>query len=349
MIGAYLLMVPQRQSYAQAFHEFSRVLTAAKSARFQCQKSIVGEDDETVVWYFQFPGRYRVEGPKLSFILDVAAGKEVLLNSALKMATFLNFRGSLTEAQEPEYFERLRALLASSEDSKDDEFQSLGEQIINGQRAIGFRLDHPLATISLWGNPKTGMPIRIETKWNGSSELSHVLSDFEFDLKLSEALFDLTPPSGYKTQSINFYETEITEQDLLIAFRFASDADNGKYPVALDQIGLDDVIAKFIAPRMKDKKEDSGEVERALKDIGPFFRGYQFAVEDLPKSADAHYAGQGVKFGTANRPIFWYKPTGSNTYRVIDAELTVQDAEVPPEVPGAKRLKKSSKSTNKHE
>ena len=32
-------------------------------------------------------------------------------------------------------------------------------------------------------------------------------------------------------------------------------------------------------------------------------------VGGLPPAADAHYAGKGVKFGAADRPIFWYRPS----------------------------------------
>ena len=69
-------------------------------------------------------------------------------------------------------------------------------------------------------------------------------------------------------------------------------------------------------------------------------RGMTFALE-LPESADAHYAGKGVKLGEPDRPIFWYKPEGAKTYRVIYADLSVKEAEQSPEVAGAVRLEKT--------
>jgi len=38
-----------------------------------------------------------------------------------------------------------------------------------------------------------------------------------------------------------------------------------------------------------------------------------------------HYAGSGVKFGEADKAIFWYQPEGSETYRVIYGDLHVED------------------------
>jgi hypothetical protein len=38
-----------------------------------------------------------------------------------------------------------------------------------------------------------------------------------------------------------------------------------------------------------------------------------------------HYAGNGVKLGEADKAIFWYRPEGSETYRVIYGDLSVKD------------------------
>jgi hypothetical protein len=58
-------------------------------------------------------------------------------------------------------------------------------------------------------------------------------------------------------------------------------------------------------------------------------------VEKLPPEADAHYAGKGLSIGAADKPVFWYRPKDSKKYRVIYADLSVHDADVPPNVPDA--------------
>ena len=40
---------------------------------------------------------------------------------------------------------------------------------------------------------------------------------------------------------------------------------------------------------------------------------------------DWKYAGAGVKLGDASKPVFWYQPQGSATYRVIYGDLSVKD------------------------
>ena len=46
----------------------------------------------------------------------------------------------------------------------------------------------------------------------------------------------------------------------------------------------------------------------------------------LKPENNAHYAGGGVKLGTPDRPILWYKPTGAQKYRVIYADLSVEES-----------------------
>jgi hypothetical protein len=48
-------------------------------------------------------------------------------------------------------------------------------------------------------------------------------------------------------------------------------------------------------------------------------------VSRLPKG-DWHYAGNGVKQGDGSKAIFWYKPNGSKTWRVVLGDLKVKDA-----------------------
>ena len=44
-----------------------------------------------------------------------------------------------------------------------------------------------------------------------------------------------------------------------------------------------------------------------------------------------------------DRAIFWYRPEGSKRYRVIYADVSIKDADQPPQVSGAERLRQTSK------
>ena len=38
-----------------------------------------------------------------------------------------------------------------------------------------------------------------------------------------------------------------------------------------------------------------------------------------------HYAGAGVKLGDASKAVYWYKPKGTSTWRVIYGDLSVKE------------------------
>jgi hypothetical protein len=54
------------------------------------------------------------------------------------------------------------------------------------------------------------------------------------------------------------------------------------------------------------------------------YRGIMFMTQ-LPAESNWRYAGENVKYGDAQTPIFWYQPSGSATYRVIYGDLSVRD------------------------
>ena len=76
-----------------------------------------------------------------------------------------------------------------------------------------------------------------------------------------------------------------------------------------------------------------------------FTRGISFAFEQLPREPDAHYAGKGVKVGAAGTPVFWYRAGDAKKYRIIDADLSVREADTAPSALSAQPLVSASGST----
>jgi hypothetical protein len=106
----------------------------------------------------------------------------------------------------------------------------------------------------------------------------------------------------------------------------------GTFPDSLDMGSVFSLLAmKSHAQELSEKSQKrSAEQERELADARfKIQRGMTF-LRLLPKDADMHYAGKSVLLGTADTPICWYRPKDAKTYRVIDADLTVRDADAPP-------------------
>ena len=81
------------------------------------------------------------------------------------------------------------------------------------------------------------------------------------------------------------------------------------------------------------RSDDRGATWQRMSDFNP--RAFYFSKVRVDPHNDqrlfvlgwehSHYTGKGVKLGTPNRPILWYKPTGAENYRVIYADLSVKE------------------------
>jgi hypothetical protein len=105
----------------------------------------------------------------------------------------------------------------------------------------------------------------------------------------------------------------------------------GEFPAALDAKAASKYIVLLV------ERNNADQVQRSQDQLGQDLlrlqRGFTFATA-LASDAkwNAHYVGAGVKLDTPARPIFWYKPANSETYRVIYADLSVRNADAAPDV-----------------
>jgi hypothetical protein len=298
--------------------------------------------------------------------------------------------------------DEMRSLILDAE-KLDVRRESLGEKEVDGRRAVGWRvsgpgLHEPGVTVTIWGDPRTGLPIRVEC-YSALDGLKRTLSDFAFNVDLDESLFSIEPPTGYTVQTVEVDASQPTEKDLITLLCEYSTLMNNAFPEALDvdrllptlQVRIsiattipgnerpsDEVLHKIAmarteedigkiieAERRKNEKKEQAEALRLMRN-GKFdkiremgdaaknarqkamkaftakwtdvymiiTRGLGFVVE-LPREADAHYAGKGVMRGKADTPIFWYRPKDAKVYRVVYADLSVHETDAPPNVPNA--------------
>ena len=52
-------------------------------------------------------------------------------------------------------------LFLDARDRTDVKREPLGEKDIDGRRVVGFRIMRPGVVMSLWGDPQTGLPVRV--------------------------------------------------------------------------------------------------------------------------------------------------------------------------------------------
>ena len=287
-------------------------------------------------------------------IWDGGQGKQLILEPAKKRATVWNYP-AVPNDKTPDGKERgaaspqpgpggpwpvalFRSALLDARDKPDVQRESLGEKEIDGRRVVGFRISRPGMVMSVWGDPKTGLPVRIESTMAINPNYKVTTTDFVFNAEMDESLFSVEPPAGYKVivkQGHRSDHSPATEKDLIEVFRYYSQWNEGRFPDLLDMGWLSQVIRKeeWLARNLAQQHKPMAQMDQELAEAEAKLRRGMTFVVSLPKEADAHYVGRGVSLGAADTPIFSYRPTDSKQYRVIGADLSVYEADMPPSVP----------------
>ncbi len=288
--------------------------------------------------------------PQRVEIWDGSQGKSLMLEPAEKRATVYH-AADMPKPETPQGKDRrsasprggpgepwpvatFRSLVRGALDKPGVKTESLGQQEIDGRRVVGFRISGSGAVVSLWGDPKTGTPVRIESTDATIPYLKVTMSDFVLNVPMDDSLFSVEPPEGYQVTVGQYQTTDDSpakERELIEMFRYYSEVSGGRFPEVLDLEWIADTVRheEWWVRNLRLSHKPTAKREQGEHTIE---RGMQFTAL-LPKEADVHYAGKGFSLGALHKPIFWYRPEDATKYRVIDADLSVRETGTPPSVP----------------
>jgi len=316
-------------------------LVNAKSARWETVidlGSLGKHTSRTAI----MPGRTRQEDEDGSvMIIDWKSGQALSLSpdskTAMRMEMGLDFE-ELEEFKFLNQFQTLRDSLGSSLESDGlNNVESLGSKIIDGRKLTGYRFDGQ-EKITIWADPKTEVAVQIELTIG--ADVHFVMKNYNADVPVDETLFSLEIPDGYQVMEVDLPTGMPSEAEFIRTLKLSCECCDGMFPPALDIISTSTVSADIQVHLIKSMEIDpTGATGNQIAELTRATMGFAFATKMLVSNErDAHYAGANVKLGTTDRPIFWYQPEGSDQYRIIFADLTVQPAASAPIVDGAVRL-----------
>jgi hypothetical protein len=264
--------------------------------------------------------------PSVISIIDLETSKILSLTSATKEAVYIDLKGLPSV---PNYMERLRNLIAQLQQTPEFTVEELGERDFGGQKLIGFRANHPKAEITIWANPVTALPVRIESI---EGQLKVICKNVVFDVPMDETLFSMEVPEGYKQQQTQLDLQGSTEEDFIEGLRIRAEVlGDGQFP---DSVSVEDYLKQ--APAIGKKLGESKLSEKEQAELGMKLAKHLLFIRFFKGEGEWHYAGKGVKLGEADKAIFWYQPKGSATYRVIYGDLSVKDV-APEDLPAKTR------------
>jgi len=329
IIIAVLIGILQLGGSTPAFADVVRPLLTARTATYKMTVDMEGEPAQTIEGMFMEPSRMRQVMPGGNIqIIDMPQGQMTTLMPTEKKAMIIEME-NMPEHQQGQInmFHAIRKLIQETED---ESAAFIGKQKIDGVNAIGYHVGERNMGMTIWADAKTLLPIRIEHSMGEmmGMEATVIMSDFIFDVELDESLFEV--PEGYDVHTMQIDASLPGEEDFIQTLRLWSEATDGKFPSELNMKATAEFLKAFTDKTElkfeKDKTPDLSDpqFQEFMEILTKINRGIMFA-HTLPEDADWHYTGKDVKFGDAETAIFWYRPKGSETYRVIYGDLSVKD------------------------
>jgi outer membrane lipoprotein-sorting protein len=199
--------------------------------------------------------------------------------------------------------------------------ENLGKKEIDGVNAEGYRVTQGDVTTNVWIATETGELVEVEYKYTSAPGMNTIMKNIKLDVPLEDSLFSLTPPEGYKPFGEIKSDTGTQTEDKFVEWLgwWAGATVDETFPPMV----AGSEIAKAVMDMAREGKLKQEAWEKSDVNIR-MFNALLF-VANLPKESNWRYAGNGVKLGTQDKAIFWYKPKESQTWRVIYGDLSVKD------------------------
>lgn len=322
------------------FADVVRPILQAHTATFKLVMSAPGQPVTTAEGQFMDPGLgrhvIRVDGKpevRMIVITDYVNGKALLLNPSTKTAMAVELQGRTGELEpgKSNVFKALRDRLRTAQESLYEPVEYIGRSEIDGRGVIGYRLTEGDTLTTVWADANSLLPSQVEFTATGPSgpPTTATMMDIEFNVPLNPRVFSTEVPDGYTTSTIQADTSAPTEADLVETLRISVEITGGKFPVDLTPASMAQLAQLHMESQGLELSEETDLSDPAFREWIRIFqrinRGLKF-VRGLPDAADWHYAGAEAIFGDKTAPICWYRPDGSETYRVVYADLSVLDA-----------------------
>jgi len=199
-----------------------------------------------------------------------------------------------------------------------------GDSQINGRKVIGCQITEDW---TIWADADSLLPLQAEYSMEPYMGLrgSLTVTDIDFNMPLDAIEFSTDVPEDYSLHTIRMEASEPSETDLIEILQMSVKAADG---ILLEDLNLAE--AKELIGMLKGVEQIVFGVPKEPYDpvlqqftwlYGKIIRGLSF-VQTLPRESNWCYSPEN---NDTALPVFWYRPEGSESYRVIYDDLTVVD------------------------
>jgi outer membrane lipoprotein-sorting protein len=252
-------------------------------------------------------------------VMDMAGQRMLMVQPGTKSATVTQLGNKAAET--PTMGNSIISWLKTAEATG----KPVGDKTIDGVRTLGFEASFGAITMTIWSNPRTKLPVQIDSQIGAPSEpIQTTMRDFVFDAPLDDALFSTEPPAGYEVRDVKQPTIDLQalaklppEVHVVRILKFYAGLNDGAFPERIDGPEL---IAKLTARTDEKQLEDPAFLKEFSTLAGSMGATWTFRMT-LNKFG---YLGT-AKLGDKDRIVFWYLPKDAEKYRVVYADLSTGD------------------------
>ena len=226
--------------------------------------------------------------PSAHMVLDLKGKRLLTLDSKGKTAVFIGLEGLGGISN---YIEHLRNVITDIQAKADFRVQNKGVQKLQSRNCVVFVAQSNDVTITIWADPETAVPIRIEQK---TPNLQIACDNIQFNVPLDESLFSMDVPAGYKTirgSGVDFKKA--SESDFIESLRIWAQVMDGQFPERINLEYIVENASKFGRGLDWYMKRAKLTQQQVVETATRFGQGLVF-IRFFKGQGQWHYAGQGL-------------------------------------------------------
>jgi hypothetical protein len=308
------------RAFAAVVESLQNALTIAFSADWYFAGN---EEPTSIEMAFRKPGLQRLEmtyeGATVIQINDTVRHRGLILIPAAKNYMEVDLRTMpSTEGERLALISQVTEGLTSLPREAEE---VLGREVIDGRVVRGYRV----GARTLWIDEDQHALVRVELAMGGARM---VMDSFRLDPpELEESLFSTAPPADYAKlldATLVHDVEEVGEEDLVEFLRFMAQVRTDlQFPTMVNPMEVLTLEEKGLL-RVDPDADPAQLAESSRAFASASERAVTFVMQMKP-AGDWHYAGTGVTLGDADTPIAWWKPDGTDAYRVLWGDLDITD------------------------
>ena len=335
---------------ANLYAQVAQKLEGLKSMVCQLQLSETGTLDHSLdlkngqskVSYLA-PSLHRLENDMGVTICDGGQGRVIALTHGVKQA--MVFEGPVIAEMDAISPARLVEALVRHirvDRANDDSVRSLGSRTIDGMTFEGFESKIDNETVRAWFDTETLLPSVVAMRFELPEQITggeaqpmwQMLTDIKVNVDLPREIFDTKTPEGYQEvmTDLTVEARPPSIETVIDLLRLCAEVNESEFPVSLsidDTQGTPMAIMKKAADDLEQQVDHANDEEMAAAlesviQLSNTLGGATGFLLSLKPENDLNYFG-GAKLNEMDRPILWYSPSGDDNYKVVYAELTVED------------------------